>query len=87
MHVSSLCLAEALLLASCTGQTLADLNQQLTDEQWSSIDIMINCGVGKFAGKRDDIQVFDTSTHLQQQQQQQRLCVQQCSWATYFYAR
>jgi hypothetical protein len=47
----------SLSCVSCTGQTLADLSQQLTDDQWGSIDVMINCGVGKFAGKRDDIQV------------------------------
>ena len=40
-----------------TGQTLADLSKQLTDEQWGSIDVVLNCGVGKFAGKREYIQV------------------------------
>jgi hypothetical protein len=40
-----------------TGQTLADLSKQLSDEQWASIDVMLNCGVGRFAGKRADIQV------------------------------
>lgn len=40
-----------------TGQTLADLSKQLTDEQWGTIDVVLNCGVGKFAGKREYIQV------------------------------
>lgn len=40
-----------------TGQTLADLSKQLSDEQWGSIDVLLNCGVGKFAGKREYIQV------------------------------
>ncbi|KAF6261211.1 hypothetical protein COO60DRAFT_801988 [Scenedesmus sp. NREL 46B-D3] len=41
-----------------TGQTLSALSQQLTEEQWGSIDVMLNCGVGKNAGKRQDIQEF-----------------------------
>uniref|UniRef100_A0A383VKK1 D-isomer specific 2-hydroxyacid dehydrogenase NAD-binding domain-containing protein n=1 Tax=Tetradesmus obliquus TaxID=3088 RepID=A0A383VKK1_TETOB len=41
-----------------TGQTLAELSQQLSDEQWGSIDVMLNCGVGKNAGKREDVQEF-----------------------------
>lgn len=41
-----------------TGQTLADLSQQLTsDAAWASVEVVLNCGVGKFAGRRDDIQV------------------------------
>jgi hypothetical protein len=40
-----------------TGQTLSELSQQLTDEQWGSIDVMLNCGVGKNAGKREDVKV------------------------------
>lgn len=43
-----------------TGQTMADLDKQLSDDQWGSIDVLLNCGVGKFAGKREYIQVFDT---------------------------
>jgi hypothetical protein len=39
-----------------TGQTLADLSQ-LSEQQWGSIDVMLNCGVGKNAGKRDDVRV------------------------------
>lgn len=40
------------------GQTLEALSSQLTtDEQWGSIDVVLNCGVGKFAGKREYIQV------------------------------
>jgi hypothetical protein len=39
-----------------TGQTLSDL-KQLPEEQWGSIDVVLNCGVGKFAGKRDDVKV------------------------------
>eukprot|EP00882_Tetradesmus_deserticola_P009275 GHRQ01009786.1.p1 GENE.GHRQ01009786.1~~GHRQ01009786.1.p1 ORF type:complete len:398 (+),score=168.14 GHRQ01009786.1:291-1484(+) len=41
-----------------TGQTLSELSQQLADEQWGSIDVMLNCGVGKNAGKRQDVQEF-----------------------------
>lgn len=44
-----------------TGQTLSALSQQLTEEQWGSIDVMLNCGVGKNAGKRQDIQVCSSS--------------------------
>lgn len=40
-----------------TGQTLSDLSKQLSDEQWGTIDVLLNCGVGKFAGKREYIQV------------------------------
>ena len=40
-----------------TGQTLAELSKQLTDEQWGTIDCILNCGVGKFAGKREYVQV------------------------------
>jgi hypothetical protein len=40
-----------------TGQTLAEISKQLSDEQWGSIDALLNCGVGKFAGKREYIQV------------------------------
>lgn len=40
-----------------TGQTLSELSKQLADDQWGSIDVVLNCGVGKFAGKRDDVQV------------------------------
>lgn len=43
-----------------TGQTLAELSH-LSDEQWSSIDAMLNCGVGKNAGKRENIQVSSTN--------------------------
>jgi len=39
-----------------TGQTLADFSQ-LSEQQWGSIDVMLNCGVGKNAGKRDDVRV------------------------------
>jgi hypothetical protein len=44
-----------------TGQTLAELNQQLSDDQWGSIDVMLNCGVGKNAGKREDVQVWSAA--------------------------
>lgn len=39
-----------------TGQTLAELSQ-LSDEQWGSIEVALNCGVGKNAGKRENVQV------------------------------
>lgn len=45
-----------------TGQTLEDLSKQLSDEQWGSIDVLLNCGVGKFAGKREYIQVCHPHT-------------------------
>jgi hypothetical protein len=45
-----------------TGQTLSDLSQQLSEEQWGSIDVMLNCGVGKMAGKRDDVKVGSSSS-------------------------
>lgn len=50
-----------------TGQTLADLSH-LSDEQWISIDVVLNCGVGKNAGKRENVQVCYASW-------QQRVCV------------
>eukprot|EP00878_Enallax_costatus_P046953 GHUV01057287.1.p1 GENE.GHUV01057287.1~~GHUV01057287.1.p1 ORF type:complete len:340 (+),score=73.08 GHUV01057287.1:317-1336(+) len=40
-----------------TGQTLTDL-RHLSKEQWSSVDVMLNCGVGKNAGKRENVQAF-----------------------------
>eukprot|EP00775_Hariotina_reticulata_P005492 gene5492-5727_t len=40
-----------------TGQNLADFSQ-LSEQQWSSIDVMLNCGVGNNAGKRDDVREF-----------------------------
>lgn len=45
-----------------TSQTLEDLSKQLSDEQWGSIDVLLNCGVGKFAGKREYIQVCHPHT-------------------------
>jgi hypothetical protein len=39
-----------------TGQTLEDFSA-LTPEQWASVDVMLNCGVGKNAGKKEHIQV------------------------------
>jgi hypothetical protein len=39
-----------------TGQTLEDF-AALTPEQWASVDVMLNCGVGKNAGKKEHIQV------------------------------
>jgi hypothetical protein len=45
-----------------TGQTLSELSQQLTGEQWGSIDVMLNCGVGKMAGKREDVKVGSSSS-------------------------
>ncbi|KAF8058054.1 ddh [Scenedesmus sp. PABB004] len=42
-----------------TGQTLSDLGQQLpSDDDWAAIDAMVICGVGKNAGKRDEIRAF-----------------------------
>lgn len=38
------------------GRTLADLNH-LQPEDWASIDVLLNCGVGQNAGKKQDIQV------------------------------
>jgi len=40
-----------------TGQTLKDFHA-LTPEQWASIDVLLNCGVGALAGKKTDIQEF-----------------------------
>lgn len=39
-----------------TGQALEDF-AALTPEQWASVDVMLNCGVGKNAGKKEHIQV------------------------------
>lgn len=38
----------------------------LTEEQWDGIDVLLNCGVGKNAGKRDDIQVGWVSARIGQ---------------------
>ena len=38
------------------GQTVRDLHA-LTEEQWASVDVLLNAGVGAKAGKRDDIKV------------------------------
>lgn len=43
-----------------TGQTLADLSH-FSEEQWASIDVVLNCGVGKNAGKRENVQVSRTA--------------------------
>lgn len=40
-----------------TGQKLSELSQQLSEEQWGTIEVALNCGVGKNAGKREDVQV------------------------------
>jgi hypothetical protein len=37
------------------GQTAAELDARGLD--WGSVDVVLNCGVGKNAGKRDDIRV------------------------------
>lgn len=36
----------------------------LTDEQWASVNVLLNCGVGKNAAKRDDIAVSTKLTFL-----------------------
>ncbi len=38
------------------GQSLEALSN-LTDQDWASIDVVLNCGVGANAGKREHIQV------------------------------
>lgn len=38
------------------GQTLADF-ASLSDDQWRSVNVLLNCGVGKNAGKKEHIQV------------------------------
>lgn len=38
------------------GRALEDF-KQLSDADWASVDVLLNCGVGKNAAKRDDIQV------------------------------
>ena len=38
------------------GQTLEDLHH-LTEEQWKSVEVLLNCGVGKNAGTKAHIQV------------------------------
>jgi hypothetical protein len=43
------------------GRSLEDL-AALTPAQWDSVTVLLNCGVGKNAGKRDDIQVRDRSS-------------------------
>jgi hypothetical protein len=37
------------------GQTVAELDAKGLD--WASVDVLLNCGVGAAAGKRDDIRV------------------------------
>ncbi|KAG2489804.1 hypothetical protein HYH03_011753 [Edaphochlamys debaryana] len=39
------------------GRSLDDF-QALTQQQWESVNVMLNCGVGKNAGKRDDIRAL-----------------------------
>lgn len=36
------------------GQTLSDF-KALSKSQWDSVDILLNCGVGKNAGKKEDL--------------------------------
>ena len=38
------------------GQELKDF-AHLSEEQWSSVDVLLSCGVGKNAAKRENIQV------------------------------
>lgn len=38
------------------GRRLAEFDK-LTEEQWASITVLLNCGVGPNAGKKEDIQV------------------------------
>ncbi len=38
------------------GRSSSDFSH-LTDEQWASVNVLLNCGVGKNAAKRDDIAV------------------------------
>jgi hypothetical protein len=40
------------------GQTLEDLHH-LSEQQWNSVEVLLNCGVGKNAGTKAHIQVRD----------------------------
>lgn len=38
------------------GRSVSELSQ-LSDEDWASVEVLLNCGVGERAGKKKDIQV------------------------------
>lgn len=39
-----------------TGLTPEDISEQLSDDAWGRIDVVLNCGVGRSAGKRETLQ-------------------------------